>query len=216
MTSPSLETLTPEIQAQILRNIDSVPAFFSLLRASPRLYQVFRDRKEYLLTQLAFNQFHPEIVEDVWTMAKALQIPQPATKSHIHDIISDFMLVDEDHQQHSIPTSTTAPLCKIGMTIAWFVEDYRRSSLQLLADLGTHMDIQQDTSVLQSDLSVTEKGRIQRALCRFVTFCCLFATPEGDGDERAHYRQNRRYLLLYTPDDVEEIACIRDYLFRRL
>ncbi|KAI4266898.1 MAG: hypothetical protein L6R38_008489 [Xanthoria sp. 2 TBL-2021] len=216
MSTPALETLTPEVQAQIMRNIGSVPAFISLLRASPRFYQVFRNRKEYLLTQLAFNQFHPGIIDDVWTLAKAFQIPQPVPTGDIGNFISKLALVDHEHQQHSIPTSIIAPLCKIGPTIAWFAEDYRDSSLRLLTEVGTHMEIKQDYDILHSEYSITENGRVQRALCRFETFCHLFFVPEGNEVVLDYYIEARRYLLEYLADDVEEIACIRDYLVRRL
>ncbi|KAL8847261.1 MAG: hypothetical protein Q9221_007685 [Calogaya cf. arnoldii] len=208
MSTPALETLSPEVQAQIMRNISSVPALISLLRASPRFYQVFRNRKEYLLTQLAFNQFHPGIIDDVWTLAKACQVPQPVPPGGIHNFISDLALVDTEHEQHSIPTSIIAPLCKIGPTIEWFAEDYRQSSLRLLADVGTQMEIKQDYDVLHLEYGITEKGRVQRALCRFEILCHLKYS--------ATFREERKFMLQYLADDVEEIACIRDYLVRRL
>ncbi|KAL8922126.1 MAG: hypothetical protein Q9172_003700 [Xanthocarpia lactea] len=216
MTSPSLETLTPEVQAQIMRNIASVPTFISLLRASPRFYQVFRDRRNYLLTQLAFNQFHPDIHDDVWTLAKALQFPQPATIDDIYQQIRQFKLVDDDYRHASIPAATIVPLCRIGPTIAWFVEHYRQSSLEVLANLGTQMGLQQDTQTLQSDLFMAERGRLQRAFCRFQTFCCLFAAPQGQECNHEYSHQARHYLCIYTLDEVEELVCIRDYLVRHL
>ncbi|KAL8857969.1 MAG: hypothetical protein Q9178_005428 [Gyalolechia marmorata] len=221
MASPLLETLTPEIQAQIMRNIDSVQTLISLLRASPRLYQVFRTRRDYFLTQLAFRQFHPDIHDDVWRLAKALQLPQPATIEDVHMKINNFMFMDNDYEQPSppVPAATIIALCKIGRTIGWFVEHYRQSSLKLLTDLGTHMDLQQDTEKLQSDLFVVEKGRLQRAFVLFQTFCCLFGTPKRDKEDkenREYYRQASRYLRIYEPEDVEELACIRDYLVRHL
>lgn len=218
MSTPTLETLTPEVQALIMRNIGSVSAFISLLRASPRFYQVFRHRREYLLTHLAFNQFHPGIIDDVWTLAKASQIPQPVPPADSGAFISDLALLDEGHQQHSITTSIMAPLCKIGPTIAWFVEDYRHSSLRILTDLGTHMEIKQNHDKLHAEYGLTEIGRVQRAFCRFQTFCHLFFVPEPEGREvdLDYYIQARRYLLEYLADEIEEIACIRDYLARRL
>ena len=216
MPSFTLETLTPEIQALVMRNIDTVRSLKSLLHASPRLFQVFRTRREYLLTQVAFNQFHPDVIEDVWTLTKALQIPRSAPLADIHDFVNDLSLVDNNYEQHSMPPSTIIPLCKVGTTIAWFIEDYKRSSLELLTDLGKYMDLQQDTETLESDLSIVEKGRLQRAFCRFETCCRLYTVAEGEDATYQHFCQARRYLRTLLADDVEEIACIRDYLVRRL
>ncbi|KAL8726880.1 MAG: hypothetical protein Q9166_006432 [cf. Caloplaca sp. 2 TL-2023] len=217
----SLDILLPEIQAQIMRNIDSVQNLISLLHASPRFYQVFRSRREYLLTQLAFNQFQPEIINTVWNLAKALQLPRPATRDRVHEHINKnfgtYRPVDNDFQQPSISSAVTIPLCKIGRTIAWFVEDYRQSSLKLLTDLGTHMELRQNEEILHSHLSPVELGRLQRAFCRFETFCSLFVAAKNDEDRFAHGSQVVSFLMEpFTADEVEEIACIRDYLIRRL
>ncbi|KAL8810973.1 MAG: hypothetical protein Q9200_002163 [Gallowayella weberi] len=89
-----------------------------------------------------------------------------------------------------------APLCKLGTTTSWFVEDYRRCSMELLVDLGNLMDLPQDSQTLGST-PVDEDNQ--------------------SGRDRDYFRQARRYLRAnLLPDDVEELACIRDYLVRRL
>ncbi|KAL8994324.1 MAG: hypothetical protein Q9169_005672 [Polycauliona sp. 2 TL-2023] len=212
MAAPSLETLSPEIQAQIMRNINSLPALLATVRASPRLYQVFRTRREYLLTQIAFNRFHPQIIGDVWALAKVLEVPKPITD---HLVIHRFLNErkhDDDCLKPSIALETTIPLCKIGETIAWFTEEYRSNALDLLAFVGTGMDLQQDFQILHSELSATELGRLQRAFCRFETYCCLIGQPNVANS----YYYGYRYLSALLPDECEEIACIRDHLSRRL
>lgn len=77
MTAASIQSMSPELQTQIMRNVDSLSTLYSLLRASPRFYQVFRSRKEYLLTQIAFQQFNPHVIDDAWNLTKASQLPQP-------------------------------------------------------------------------------------------------------------------------------------------
>ncbi|KAL8645166.1 MAG: hypothetical protein Q9226_007422 [Calogaya cf. arnoldii] len=216
MATPSLETLSPEIQAQIMRNISTRPALISLLRASPRFYQVFRSRKEYLLTQLAFNHFHPQIIEDVWDLAKALQLPKPNTDhNQIHRFLNERKYVDNNCLQPSIAFNTTIPLCKLGETISWFVRDYHSGSLNLLAHVCTDMILQHDPEALLSDLSATELGRLQRAFCRFETFCCVLGDPSC-ADIGKFHNYSARYLATFAPEDKEEIACVRDYLIRRL
>ncbi|KAL8681433.1 MAG: hypothetical protein Q9186_002438 [Xanthomendoza sp. 1 TL-2023] len=215
MGSQSLEALLPELQAQIMRNINSVPDLLSLLRASPRFYQVFRTRKEYIVTQVAFNHFDPQIIDDVWNLAKAMQLPRPLEGIRLHDFLEEIKMVSTEDLQPSIPLNIMAPLCKIGETIAWFVQDYHRSSLQLLTTLGNDMDLKQDPDVLHSSLSAVEQGRLQRAFCRFEVFSCLFHTP-ADAEE-VRYSYGESYLLDgFLQDEVEEVACIRDYLVRRL
>ncbi|KAI4232935.1 MAG: hypothetical protein L6R40_007257 [Gallowayella cf. fulva] len=219
----TLEALVPEIQVQIMRNVSSRQTLIALLRASPRFYQVFRTRKDYLLTQLAFSRFRPEIIHTVWSLAKTLQLPRPATRERVYEHTSKnfykyrAVAVDEDFQQPSITSAITIPLCRMGETIAWFVQDYRQSTLPLLTTLGTYLNLQQDQEILGSDLSAVERGRLQRAFCRFETFCCLFVAPKGQLEEPFRYSCGAvSFLGDFEPEEVEELACVRDYLIRRL
>ncbi|KAL8704696.1 MAG: hypothetical protein Q9201_002158 [Fulgogasparrea decipioides] len=215
MTFASLESLSPELQAQIMRNLDAVSTLYSLLRASPRFYQVFRSRKEYLLTQLAFQQFHPDIIHDVWNLAKASQIPQPADRYQVWEYLN-LLRRDDGSGQVQIPLSMIISLCKLIPSIGWFIQDYRRRSLEFLANFVTQLELKQDSRHLYSDLSAIEAGRIQRAFCRLETFRYLFAAAKGAEINSDYFSQAQRFLNFYAPDEVEEIACIRDYLIRRL
>ncbi|KAL8643793.1 MAG: hypothetical protein Q9226_008117, partial [Calogaya cf. arnoldii] len=217
MGPPPLEALSPEIQAQIMCNISSRSTLVSLLRASPRFYQVFRDRREYLLTQLAFNHFHPDIIDDVWALAKALQMPRPIDdNTRIYNFLNELRRGDDNCLQPSMALTVTIPLCNMAGTIAWFVQDYHRSSLRLLGYINRDMDLQHDPKVLHSDISATEVGRLQRAFCRFESFCCLFGGSEFEEQLYIHGNYANRFLLAGLPDEVEEIACIREYVIRRL
>lgn len=220
MASPTFETLLPELQTQIMRSLDSIPALFSLLRASPRFYQVFRSRREHHMTQLAFNHFHPQLSDDVMGLASALRLARPASRASIQEYLSKRDRDQLDHEQPSMDLATATSLCKIGSKIAWFVDDYQKSSLQLLGAVGSDMELEQDPQILHSPLSATERGRLQRAFCRFETFCCLFALPKADVTDSTLLgtcdNQARWYLDGFTADEVEEIASIRDYLVRRL
>ncbi|KAL8896050.1 MAG: hypothetical protein Q9192_003292 [Flavoplaca navasiana] len=199
--------------------VDSVPALFSLLRASPRFYQVFRSRREYHITQLAFNHFHPRISSDVMALVSALHLPQPVLRRHVHEYISKRDRDQLEKEQPSMDLPTTTSLCKIGARIAWFVDDYHTDSLRILDKLGSDMDLDQDPQTLHAQLSTTERGRLQRAFCRFETFCCLFVLPSETKDFKQLStcdNQARWFLDELTADEVEEIACIRDYMVRRL
>ncbi|KAL9031532.1 MAG: hypothetical protein Q9180_006797 [Flavoplaca navasiana] len=200
-----------------MRSFNSLPALLSLVRASPRLYQVFRDRREYLITQVAFNHFHPQIIDDVWCLAKAIEIPKPIDNpNQVRHVLNLSRYPDDAKLQPSIGLELTVPLCNIGEIIAWFVEDYRRSSLDLLAHVSSEMDLPHDLGILQTSLSPVELGRLQRAFCRFETFCCL-SPPPRPGEEVIKWRMHaEQFFSRFEPDEVEEVTCIRDYLIRRL
>ncbi|KAL8659434.1 MAG: hypothetical protein Q9202_007139, partial [Teloschistes flavicans] len=211
----SLEGLSPELQIQIMRQCDSFSDLHSLLRASPHLYQVFRHQKELILSHQVYKPFHPDIIDDAWILAKAAQIPQPPQKHRAWEFLNtprhENALV-----KNQMPARMILPLSKLAATIQWFIQDYKTHSISYLAHFVTPLDLQQDEELLYSDLSEVEFGRIQRAFCRFETFRFLFMDSKNEEKRVACSAYAYQYLEVYCPDEVEEIACIRDYMIRRL
>lgn len=63
MTSQNpLELLSPELQRRILSLLDSFESLYAIIRASPRLHQVFRLNQKTILSTVTFRQFDPERV----------------------------------------------------------------------------------------------------------------------------------------------------------
>ena len=114
----------------------------------------------------------------------------------------------------------------------FFTEDYAKHTIPVLHQLGQSQDLpilseyESHKHIPQERLSSTETGRLQRALCRFEVYRCLFSRCLQDLQHDPH--QCSVYLPLTTAKQakvffqhlpafqIDEIACIRDYLFRRL
>lgn len=215
MAAASLESLSPELQTDIMRSLNSLTALYSLIRASPRFFQVFRSRKEYLLTQLAFQQYHPDLVDDLRKLGRASQMEQPPTMWKVWEY-QNLIRRKDFYDQPQIPPPEAVLLCQIGPCIRWFVEDYRRHSLGFLANFVTELGLQQDPQTLNSDLSDVEYARIQRAFVRFENFRYLFAAEKNTPVDLNYSNFACRFMNAYAPDEAEEIVCVRDYLVRRL
>ena len=68
-----------------------------------------------------------------------------------------------------------------------------------------------------SNLSTVEHGRIQRVLVRFENFRYLFADEKNVPVDHVVVSQyQHRFMRQLAPDEAEEVACIRDYIVRRL
>jgi hypothetical protein len=73
----------------------------------------------------------------------------------------------------------------------------------------------------QGDLSINEKRRIYRALYRFELFRALFTKPCGipmSPESRGYFDpMNKSFLFLsvFKVWEVEELACVHDYIIRR-
>ncbi|KAL8957370.1 MAG: hypothetical protein Q9193_005336 [Seirophora villosa] len=213
MTTVTLESLQPELQIQIMEHLKSGQALYSLLRASPRFYQVFLTRKEYLLAELARKQF-PATFGTAWDVVKVSQFQRPISAETAKDFVASF-IDDDSHQQPIFPLSTSIALCNLGATVRWFVDDFWADCLDNIKRLGRLAGLRQVSAVLDSPLSAIEVGRIQRALCRFATLACLLNALD-DSDRLSCWRFGHSFLTAFDEDEVEEIGCIRDYLMRRL
>ncbi|KAL8968359.1 MAG: hypothetical protein Q9197_004929 [Variospora fuerteventurae] len=205
--------LQPELQLTIMRYACSTKSLFALLKASPRFYQVFRSRRDYVLTELARNLFPGSVFVDAWDTAKALQLPQPLTREISDDFIDTFTR-DNQHEQPVLPLSISTSLCQLGQLIDWFVQDFWNDCLANLKRLGEYAGLRQDMQALELPLSAVEKGRIQRAFCRFETMGLLVAALKGKDDP--YLDQGQAFLGHYPEDDIEGMACVRDYFARRL
>ncbi|KAL9582625.1 MAG: hypothetical protein Q9212_003185 [Teloschistes hypoglaucus] len=227
MNYASMETLSPELQAQIMHHCQSFRSLYSLLQASPRFFQVFRSQKDVILSHLAYKQFHPALFEDIWTLAAASQIPQPPDNNSVYQFLNAGRyetdghvlaqcLQDLNRRQLRMPVPMIVALRRLATSLQWFIQDYKHHSISFLATFITQSNHLKDAGVLYSDLSEVELGRIQRAFCRFETFRYLFSGPDDRGKAIRCSFLAYRYLDLFPPDEVEEIACVRDYMIRRL
>ena len=216
MQSPSrLELLQPEIQTLIMRNISGVNTLQSLLHASPRFYQVFSTRRNYHLTELAFRQFDYEVYPFACDAIRAARIPKPMSRAMILEFLDTFWN-NEEHYDVVLPPETTIPLIKLGTRIRWFVSDMASNCLRILAQLGDMLGLQKDLEVLHSRLSATETARMQRAFCRFEMYRHLYTPGPFVGSFMSTKEQAYSFLDAFDAEEVEELACVRDYFVRRL
>ncbi|KAL8967010.1 MAG: hypothetical protein Q9183_003111 [Haloplaca sp. 2 TL-2023] len=185
-----------------------------MIRASPRFLQVFRSQKQHLLSQLAFCQYHPQIRDDVRKLGKATMFRHP----DLNTVHQYFNLVRQlaFYESPQMPEDEAINVFGLAPTIHWFVQDYSRYALQFIVMLRPRLQLKQDMAV-RNPLATVEHGRIQKAFVRFETFRYLFAAEKNAPlDDTAITQYERRFMMEYAPDEAEEVACIRDYMVRRL
>ena len=225
-----IEMLAPELQLHILSNVNTAGDLHALIRASPRFYQVFLHNKDTVLSAVTRRQFHPAVISDALFFAKLSQLEQPLSRDTVLELCKNYP--GEQNEGTVIPVPLSTALCKLARTVRFFVQDYARNTLPLMAELGRSLDVDvlpeypaEDFSS-HSQLSESETGRLQRAFCRFETYRYLFArcSPNLDhnvrdcADTPIMYpaEQARTFLQQFQDFQVAEINCIRDYLYRRL
>ena len=132
-------------------------------------------------------------------------------------------------------------LCRIDKTVRFFINDYCQNTLPILTQLKSSPDlIVAPNHVIQTHytqkenepsfyLSESELSRLRRAFHRFEIYRQLIARCSSEQDHRDHKHHDWlsessltllelgqlffHNTLLY---EVAEIACVRDYLYRRI
>lgn len=215
-----LELLQPEILTLIMLHVSEKSGLHALLRASPKIYHVFLSRRNYILTHLATK--HGISPGNAWDAVRTSKLPKPPPDQLVKDFVSTF-LEDMGYEVAIIPVEVSIGMIRLEHRVRWLVDDFARDTLGNLVKLDqlirSHGDrsITQDVSVLQRPVSETEMWRMARAFYRLETFRHLFR----------HHCENRHYppkipdlavdyLKVFEDDEFEEIACVRDYVIRRL
>lgn len=234
MTGQSaLEGLWPEIQQQILAHLDSFYTLRTLIAASPRLYHVFQLNRKTILSTVTRRQFDSTTVRDILAIENLHDLRGPPFSE-------DTMLRFFDYDLHKLDGSpnTTLPLLvstklrKLDGVVRFFIEDYAHNTLPVLVQLkGSQKptiktEYKRDRHFQEPELSKSETNRLRRAFCQFETYRQLFGLSWSDLNHDVRqcdyeqpltaYRQAELFFQHKPAYQAAEIACIRDYLHRRL
>ena len=237
-TDSALEMLSPELQQKVLLLLEDLGTLNNLIRASPRFYQVFRLNKSTILSTIALGQFHPAVQPEAMAIAKLAHF-QDQTQRHPQlqrDMAVDFCDTFPTQTLSWCESNDLGPvsthLCKLERNVRFFMADYVRNTLPILDQLGQSLDLDILSEYppysrrIKFQLSSTEIGRLQRAFCRIEIYRRLFSRCSHDSPHGIHKcimnsrltaaQQATLFLQDLPPFQITEIACIRDYLFRRL
>ena len=228
----ALELLLPELQRRILLQLESFDTLYALILASPRLYQVFRLNRKVVLSEVARQQFDPAAISTALAIERLYQIEDPPfSRDTLLQFLSSFDELDSSHDS-VIPLPISTKMGKLDGTLRFFTDDYAQNTLPILTELK---DLDRRTirasynQVLSTSglcISKSESSRLRRAFRRFEVYRQLFSRCSSNLDHELRqcsyepsltaYEQAENFFQDMPAYQVTEIACIRDYLHRRL
>ena len=222
----ALERLPTEIQLAILLNIDDIGSLESIIRASPRYHSAYLSQRHAILKRVLFNSIHPDVLYDAFSAidsTKSAIGDREDRAARVRSFLSDY----RDTRDTWVPPEhldleTLCRLARLQNHVQHSTQDLYRVAISSHPFPGTQM-------VHGAGLSVNESRRFYRAFYRFDIFCNLFrnwkASPAVELLSNASNRQlenpfqleplekSSRFLGLFNPWEVEELACVRDYFF---
>lgn len=211
MQSASLEGLPVELQCEILQRLTCLPSLDAIVHASTSYHKAYVARRQSILADVLSRDIGPNVLFEANAVAMALSIN---TKDGIE--VRQFL---RDHKtrrreaaaisfgRFSIPQVVT--LVQVQYAVRFAAEGFCQNTLSTHPLTGQKQDH-------VAPLSSNEAQRISRAFYRLELFCTIFnqhfseVSHKLDSMDMCHL-----FLDQFPPWEVEEVACVRDYIIGR-
>lgn len=163
----SLEALSPELLTQILLAISTREGLYSIIRVSPRCYQIFLTSKAKILTSLVQQTIHPAAVMDALTAVRALQLK---------DSRPDRKQILEFIQRYEKSKNKVVDLAKERLSIPMAVKLFRLrwATLSFYNDVDGLTTLEEPILAPGKPLTTKEQGPFQHACYRHEIYTHLF------------------------------------------
>ena len=198
----------------------------SYIRASPQYYSAYLSQRNAILKRVLFDSIHPDVLFDAFSAIDSTKIMTSNRKdraARVRSFLSDY----KDNREKWAPPEhlDLESLYRLAR-----LQNHVQHSTEDLCRIATSSHQFPGTQIVHSEeLSMNESRRFYRAFYRFDIFCNLFRnwkTPPDDellsnASNRHHenpfqlepLEKSSRFLGLFSPWEVEELACVRDYFF---
>ena len=121
------ERLSAELITSILHELPSIHSLYSLIRASPKTYQVFLASKERILVSLMRRSIRPATFIDALAAVQASQLKdsgpdRKAVLAFLRKYENKRHKTIREDSQH-LSTRTAVSLCRLYQSMQYFIED---------------------------------------------------------------------------------------------
>lgn len=234
----------------ILLELPNTQSLYSLIRASPKAYQVFLTSKERFLISIMRQTIQPAAFFDAMAAVKASQLRE---KGPNRREVMAFLRKYENRRHKSVEqelklldAATAVSLCQLYRSTQCFISDLASRSNFYLRRCGdrrfrkvhsTPRDdfsfpkingfdglwrgketIPGDRNFIYVPLTDTEVGRLQRAFYRYELYAKIFSSDMEYNGEKLWELPSDSFFFLkkYRNWEIEELACVADYLWSLL
>ena len=240
------DRLSSELITPILLELPTPQALYSLIRASPKAFQVFLASKETILVALLHQVIRPAALTDALAAVQASQLKNlgPDRKAVLLFVRKyenkRQKAFEQDGQHYSLATAIA--LCQLYRSTQYFIKDLTSRSnfyLRRCRDVVTiqtpyGFDLPEDDGfdglgesqgeqVVDRDdqydpLSCEEESRLQRAFYRYELYTQIFGSNmEYRGEKLWELPLDSHFFLdNYQHWEIEELRCVDNYLWSRL
>jgi len=218
-----LEDLPPDIFFLMLVNASSMEVLWGFIRASPRIFAVFRDQRDVILSTVIIREIGVSVLQEAQSALRSSrrELREFVSKKDTLDWIATYeaeISRDQPVQQTSLGASAV-PLWRQHRSVKSLASLYVRERLHIAIHeferVVNEEARQRDHCYDLEDLSDTEKARLFRGFYRFAIYGNLFFYDGRRGRiENAMYapEQCENFLCLFPSWQVEELSCVNDFV----
>lgn len=206
-STASLRTLPVELRQAILASLDDIRSVRAAVVSSPVFYRAFLGSKQQILSTILHRQIPQSLFSDALAVLESTHL-QPWTKEGIQD----FMTRWYKHRTFAEPEwtlQTALAVSEIQQHVDFFSLDFVSSALSAHPLTGV-------PDVCPKPPTARELTRVQNAFYRFELYRNLFREYKWRQDRFTAVEQRDVFFAKYSTWENEQLACIHDYLFRRL
>jgi hypothetical protein len=194
--------LSTELLCIILAQLDSLQDLYSAVCASTSTYKAFQGARHATLSSVIRNIIWPNVIPDALFALRACAPDPQATE------VLPMSLVEAEQ------------LCHLWHSHEYFV---KRLVAYFMTNLNAQLKAEQPSGANvtklyfpQDPLAPREVARVRRALLRYSAFQSIISNPLFEDREEAASRQVASLFAIYAPWEIEEVACVYQYISNRL
>jgi len=217
-----LEGMVADILFVMLANAPSVKTLWRLIRASSRMYSVFRSHRELILATVIHREIGPKILCDAQA---ALDSSRFSTRGLLKDEAITWIAKYQAEMNKKCLLSAISwesdslPLCIIHRDVKFFADLFVRERLPILnrgLEKGNSVSINDQECYLE-ELPTTEKTRLYRGIYRYAIYGNLYYHQQNRPRKQTllvaqAQDQSHSFLRLFPAWQVEELSCINDFI----
>ncbi|CAH0038431.1 unnamed protein product [Clonostachys rhizophaga] len=205
-----LHRMAPELICAILCSVEGLDGLLCAILSCHLFYSVFSRTPSAIIHQVFFNELNTHHVR-----REAIATLYASKLALVNPTISIIRVFFQDHfqQRKEFDTQLTieeaAGASRLHAVVSSLAEDFSKTTFPELAAACGHAS---DTL----ELLASEKARIMRALYMAETFFNLFRTTSSNITEAVQRQCMNEFLVHFAPLEIEQLACIHDFLFRKV
>ena len=210
--SASFEGLPLELKYEIFQRLASLPSLNAIVHASPSYHEAYRARRQSILARVLSQDIGHDVLFETNAVAMALTIDKK-DRIEIRRFIKDYKNASQEAATVSLEGFSLrhiVTLSQVQFAVRFAVKGFCQTTL-------SRHPLSGEKSEQFTPLSSNEARRIKRAFYRLELFSTIFSQQRSFDVRKKLDCMDMCHLFLnhFPPWEVEEIACVRDYIIDR-